>query len=129
MPQPVLLEGLAALDVLIAEYAGRLAETWPGDERLVGLLIQERAASTEKTAIAWAPRERVLADLAQRKEREQDPRRRQRFEDAIAAVSAPHAAGKVLLLVSGWGDLRSVDLEAADLRTGKLLTSWRGGSA
>jgi hypothetical protein len=91
--------------------------------------MQERAGSTKKIGIAWAPRERVLADLAQRKERERDPRRQQRFGDAIAAVSAQPAAGKVLLLVSGWGDLRSIELEATDLRTGKSLTSWKGGNA
>jgi hypothetical protein len=66
MSQPVLVEGPAALDVIIATYAPKLSETWPGDEALVALLIQERVGTTEKTGIVWAPRERVLGDLAGR---------------------------------------------------------------
>ncbi len=129
MSQAILVTGDAALDPVLAEWGGRLAETWPGDEQLVGLLVQERDGSLQKTGIVWAPRDRVLADLAQRRDGAPDARRRQRFEDAIAAVSAPPAAGKVRLLVSGWGDLRSTEVEASDLRTGKLLTTWKGGSA
>jgi hypothetical protein len=129
MMQPVLVEGAAALDVIIASYAPKLSETWPGDEQLVGLLIQERTPEQERTSIVWAPRERVLADLTQRRDRDQDARRRARFEAAVAALTGPRALGKVSLVVSGWGDLVTVELEAEDLRTGKLFTTWDGGSA
>jgi hypothetical protein len=129
MPEPVLVEGPAALDVIIAQHAQKLAETWPGDEQLVALLIQERVGTTEKTGIVWAPRERVLGDLAGRGEHEQDPRRRARFDNAVASLSAARVPGRVSLVVSGWGDLVVVEVKAEDLRTGKLLTSVRGGSA
>lgn len=128
MTQPILVEGLAALDIVIAKYAPKLAETWPGDAALVGLLIQV-AGTTEKTGVVWAPPERVLGDLTQRRNREQDPRRRAPFENAIEALTGPRPAGKVSLVVSGWGGLPCVELEADDLRTGKLVTTWRGGSA
>jgi len=59
----------------------------------------------QKTAIAWAPRERVVADLTARRDREQDPRRRAVFENAVAALSATRKPGTVSLVVSGWGDL------------------------
>lgn len=37
-------------DVIIAEHAGKRSETWPGDELLVGLRIQERVEGTRGPA-------------------------------------------------------------------------------
>jgi hypothetical protein len=66
MPQPVLVEGPPALDTIIHTYAPRLCETWPGDEALVGMLVEQSGA----VAVIWAPRERVLSDLKKRGEAE-----------------------------------------------------------
>lgn len=129
MSQHVLVEGPDALQVILANYAGKLSETWPGDEALVGLLMQEQVGTQETTAIVWAPRDRVLHDFTARRDREQDPRRRARFENAVAGLNAPRVAGQVSLVVSGWGNLLCIELAAEGLRTGKLLTTFRGGSA
>jgi hypothetical protein len=125
MPDPVLVEGPAALDTIIHTFAPKLAETWPGDETLVGMLAQEG----ERVGIVWAPRERLLADLSKRADVERDPKRRSRYDAAMTALNAPPANGKVIVIVAGWGDLLTIEVEADDLRTGKTFTTWRGGTA
>lgn len=125
MSQPVLVEGTAALDTIVHAYAPKLSETWPGDEALVGMLVEQGG----KVAVIWAPRERVLADLTRRGDAEKDARRRQRYEQAIASLSGRRASGKVSVIVAGWGDMLTIEVEAADLRVGKTFTTWQGGSA
>jgi hypothetical protein len=125
MDQPMLVEGPAALDTIIHTFAPKLAETWPGDEALVGMIVQE----TERVGIVWAPREKVLTDLSKRKATENDPKRRQRYESAVASLNAARATGKVLVLVAGWGDMLTIEVEAGDLRMGKTFTTWQGGTA
>ena len=44
-------------------------------------------------------------------------------------LTGPRASGKVSLLVAGWGDMQTVEIEAEDLRAGRSITSWKGGSA
>jgi hypothetical protein len=125
MVKLMLVEGPAALDVIIRSLAPKLAETWLGDEGLVGMLVEQPGG----VGIVWAPRERAIGELARRGEIEQDPQRRQRYDEAISALRGPRAQGKVSALVAGWGGMVAVELEADDLRVGKRLTTWSGGSA
>lgn len=125
MSEPVLMEGHAALDAIVHRLAPKLSETWPGDEALVGLVVQDG----QRIGIVWIPRERALADVTRRGNGETNPRRRQRYERAIAALTAPRVSGTVSLVVAGWGDMVVIEIEAEDLRTGKLLTTWSGGTA
>jgi hypothetical protein len=125
MPTASLVEGHAALDVIVNGLAPKLVETWPGDEELVGMLVQEG----DRVAVIWTDRARIVSDLAQRGTSEQDAHRRRRYESAVAALEAPRAPGKISILVAGWGDMSTIELEAEDLRAGLSLTSFQGGSA
>jgi hypothetical protein len=121
----MLPEGTAALDLILHSMGPRLAERWPGDEDLVGMLVEQPGAF----AVVWAPREQVLGELARRGEVEQDPKRRQRYDDAVSRLRGPRDQGKVSVVVAGWGDMIAAEVEAEDLRMTKRLTTWRGGSA
>jgi hypothetical protein len=125
MAKPVLVEGPAALDVLLRTVAPKLADTWPGDEGLVGMVVEQSGG----VGIVWAPRERVIGDLVRRGGVEQDLQRRRRYDGAVSALGGPRAQGKVSVLVAGWGDMVTVELEAEDLRMGQGLTTWGGGRA
>jgi hypothetical protein len=70
--QGVLVKGLQALDALLNMAAPALAKGWNGDEALVALVAEVRGG----LGTAWATREKLIDDLHQRGEREQDPTRK-----------------------------------------------------
>jgi hypothetical protein len=125
MSAPVVLDGHAALDVIFAQYAQKLAETWPGDEAIVGPDPSARRGEREDRHRLGASRARA---------RGPDPATTTLagldvgLGSAIASLKGPRAFGKVSLVVSGWGDLVVVELEVEDLRTGRSRPG-RVGSA
>ena len=79
MPTGILAEGNAALDTILQSLAPKLVETWPGDEALVGMIVQDR----DKIAIIWSARERVVDDLTRRGASEQGAQRRLQVRRAL----------------------------------------------